>query len=46
MRVSKGQATYGMLSAIVQALAALVITTTVEAKTLKLVALGDSLTAG
>ena len=46
MRVSKGQGTYGMLRAIVQALAVLAMTTAAEAKTLKLVALGDSLTAG
>jgi acyl-CoA thioesterase-1 len=35
-----------MLRAFVQALAVFVMTTTAEAKTLKLVALGDSLTAG
>ena len=45
-KVSKGQATYGMLRAAVQALALLLLTAGAEARTLKLVALGDSLTAG
>ncbi len=46
MTLFKGHATYGMLRAAVQALALLLAVTAAEAKTLKLVALGDSLTAG
>ena len=46
MTLFKGHATYGMLAVAVQALALLLAVTASQAKTLKLVALGDSLTAG
>ncbi len=46
MKVSKGQATYGLLRAVAQIAALLAGLTAAQAKALKLVAFGDSLTAG